>query len=132
MQIMQVRMWYVYTNSTSCVADSVSSILHCCMLVILTRSGTAPGLCVLMDLMVPTTSICPSAFNCSIRDQMAMNVPVRPRPSLESGDNTHNVKPSSCENAVHEQMSAENEPNECNLDRHWVTGEQRQYLQGEK
>ena len=40
----------------------------------LTRWGTAPGLWVLMDLIVLTTSICPSAFNCSIRDQMAMNV----------------------------------------------------------
>ena len=56
------------------------------MLLALTRCGTAPGLCVLMDLIVPTTSICPSAFICSIRDQMAMNVPVRPRPSLESRD----------------------------------------------
>ena len=48
----------------------------------LTKSGTAPGLLVLMDLIVLTTSICPSAFICSIRDQRAMNVPVRPRPSL--------------------------------------------------
>ena len=90
------------------------------MLVILTRCGTAPGLWVLMDLIVPTTSICPSAFNCSIRDQMAMNVPVRPRPSLESGDNTHKVNPSSWGNAVHERMlKKDNETNECDLDRHW-------------